>query len=274
GGAGTAGSAGASGGHGGASSGGSSAGGASAGGAAGATAGGAGAGGVTISGPGAIGVGCSQQPVPASVLAGDYGCDDFDTGNLPQGKSTDQGWNTQVSTSGAFLMVFDGLAASASESLLTSSSSGGTARVSWTPSSASSAPISHVVLAADVRPATLQSGVRILRVDTGMGSVQVFLTSTSSGSVLGLSLTYKGNPVGNDHPVTGTLPGNTWTRIQLDVDIAAQLVRITIPGQANAPVSGTFDPDSTAQVLVGPSPFSTQATFSGYFDDLVAYVVR
>lgn len=269
--AGTGGAAGSggAGGHGGATGSGGAAG---TGGGAGSAATGGMAGSAGLPGPGAVGIGCKQQKIPAAVLQGDYGCFDFDNGTAPLDGPGDEQWLTLTNSPATGVTTTD-RAASPTYSYQVNAPSSSNAVVAWGPNSTSTASVTHVVVAADILPTGVQMSVMLLHLSTGSGDAMLYYGVTNSGTQLSLRVDYSGaNQTSNTYAVAGTLPLNTWSRVQLEIDTVAQVVRLTVPGQTNAPVSSVFDPDPGASVSVGP--WVQQGAFNGYLDDLVAYVTR
>jgi hypothetical protein len=214
-------------------------------------------------------------------LAGDYSCVDFDNAIIP----TANGWTLAIANGGADTLTMQrasSLPYSWSASVGTGDQS--KAQLAWHVSGAQ--PIAAVTVAADLSPsagiaAQWDGSLALLCIQFGSNTACLNYTvgqDTSFASAYTgyyISTEYYGGGVSlNEYQVYGTLQPNLWTRIQIQVTASSGVIAVVIPGATNAPVSGHFDPDTTADVIVGPKTNGATAGWAGYVDNVTASVTR
>lgn len=230
---------------------------------------------------------CSTQAAPANVAATDYGCLDFDNAALPSGG----GWTLKkvgsvtstVTTQHASSLPDSWQVAVPAE---TTSAAADQATLSW--HDTGSQAIATVTAAADVSPVApagvspaWSSWVEILCVDVGSGDACLDYTMGDSTAFqtgytgFFLTMSYTGSAATiTEHQVFGSLTAGLWTRVQIQVAMASQQIVVTMGGTANQPITGHFDPDTVANVTVGPSASGQTSGWSAYFDNVVTEVAR
>lgn len=224
---------------------------------------------------------CTEQTVPAGVAAGDYACADFDDGKVPSGS----GWSTLLANGGTGTITTqhasslpDGWSVSAG------TSDQSQAALDWHVAGAS--PLATVTVAADLSPitgafATWTGSVSLLCIRAGSNTACIDYTSNQdtnfASNYTGYFLSNEYDGVGvalTQTQLYGTLQPNLWTRVQLQVTASSKTVTATIPGSSNDPVVVPLDPDTTADILVGPQTSGTTPGWAGYVDNIVASVTR
>lgn len=225
---------------------------------------------------------CAMQIAAPSVAASDTSCVDFDEGALPSGS-----WSSKVAGSGTQALT-SAHASSLPQSWQVTVPSGSTAAqatLTWKASGAK--PIATVTAAADVSPIAAQGvaawtgSVQLLCVKFGLGQACLDYTMgadtgfASNYTGYYLSLEYDGGgAMFSVHPLVGSLTTGIWTRAELQVTASSHEVVVTLGGSASAPATGYFDPDTTAEVTVGPNASGAISGWSGYIDNVVTTVTR
>jgi hypothetical protein len=247
----------------------------------------AGAGGEAGSGAASPGF-CGSRKRPSGAVTTDYDCLTFEP-DLPANTI----WKP-TTANGATSMLSTTRAASLPNSWYVSSPSVAAMQL---PSEATltrrfvgAAQIKSVVVSADisfVAPAGVTpswtGSVDILCVDTGSGNTCLSYTEGGStdfaSAYTGLYLThvYTGGPAFiAGCKVTGSIASGIWTRVELRADTSGP-VTVLIDGSNRAAADCDFSylADSAADVRVGLEAHSEmQRTFSAYYDNVEAYVLR
>ena len=221
---------------------------------------------------------CATQ----AAASPDTGCVDFDEGGLPSGA-----WALKVagSTTQSLTTAHASSLPQSWQATVPSGSGAAQATLTWHDTGAK--PIATVTAAADVSPVIAQGvvawtgSVQILCVEFGSGQACLEYTMdedtgfASSYTGFYLSLEYDGGgAMYSQHELFGSLPTGIWTRAQLQVTASSHEVVVTLGGSASAPFTGYFDPDTTADVIVGPNASGSISGWSGYFDNVATAVTR
>ena len=226
---------------------------------------------------------CTTQSPPSGVAAADFQCVDFDNGLPPSGT-----WMQTQSNSASFALSTT-VAHSSPNSLLATVPSAadaahaGAATLSWSDVGAGS--ITAITVSAQVNPVAY-GGV----LPPWTGHVEVLCAKfNGSGSRACLEYQYSSTPKLTIYwaYISGAaaagycdLPGiwtsGIWNSLILSVTQSTGAVTATLNG-AVTHCSPGFGPqaDTSAGVAVGPAAEAvTSSSWSGYFDDVVAYVNR
>jgi hypothetical protein len=224
---------------------------------------------------------CDGQRPPAGVATGDYACVDFDDGAVPEAGP----WTLRTSNGGTGLVTTQH-ASSLPDSWSTDVSNADRSLeyLDWHTSGA--LPVASVVVSADLNPgagivAPWTGSVSLLCVQFGSCSACLNYTEGENTSFADsyhgyyLSTEYSGGGVAlNQTQLYGSVQPNLWTRIQIAAVAASGSVTVTIGSTANPPVTTHFDPDTSADVLVGPQTNGTTAGWRGDIDNVVLSVSR